>query len=837
MDIAESMMQRFRAGSRSKTKYSPSKEDILNTIEQFGGKTVGVDSPSNGYNNNRINQHHHSNVMDNQDSSKVDFIENTQPLGGSFTHSYSTEWERLFGKPNFLKALRNHGLRGNLRSSRFRSICWKLYLEVLLEDKSNWLIKTREWRQKYDDLKNNLIINPRKAVDSAHDLSLNNPLSQAEESPWNRFFQDNELRLTIKQDVIRTYPRIEFFQSNQVRNMMVDILFIYAKLNIDLSYRQGMHELLAPLIFVLHCDHQAFLHACEIESIGEMIRELMDPMYIEHDAYAMFCQVMATVEPWYTTKDAPTPKGKDIFNVQPFARPQDLNPSNVIITKLTRIQDYILKKYDVELHLHLERLEIVPQIYGIRWVRLLFGREFPMQDLLMLWDAIFSDGIGFDLVDYVFVSMLLYVRDLLLNSDYPNCMNTLMRYPPVGDVHYFVDKSLYLREPNQYPKPPSYSYQTVNQAQSSRNRATTTTNTNASANKSRSSMMTGFSSLTRKINSRPRTLSVRNSPKKMTKSSSEPMNLQTDISPVTPPCQEKRGSTASLSKVEDTMLRSTPSTSSLMPRSVASTPAGYSPDDSRTSSPTRYASLPSKGRIKSKRSSRQEQDINTKMAYVQGKLNEFEAMCKYCASKLDIHIENLQDILHAQSLPVGEDEVLLSIAGVKQVRDILKGTLKFSRNLLDEDKIEITDNYYREEPCILTPDSDVADSAAAAAAINTTTTTTTAINTSINSATNNITNVATQRDSELFGRASLYDYKRRSRLKGVYSNDSSPGHNEMLNREVELIAYVRHDQNGAADPVNYVDAAADTGGSMHPRARQSEYGCHSHQYGSNTRTS
>lgn len=26
---------------------------------------------------------------------------------------------------------------------------------------------------------------------------------------------------------------------------------------------QGMHELLAPIIFVLHCDHQAFLHASE----------------------------------------------------------------------------------------------------------------------------------------------------------------------------------------------------------------------------------------------------------------------------------------------------------------------------------------------------------------------------------------------------------------------------------------------------------------------------------------------------------------------------------------------------------------------------------------------
>lgn len=50
-----------------------------------------------------------------------------------------------------------------------------------------------------------LIVNPRKSEETQDtDVKLNNPLSQAEESPWNRFFQDNELRLTIKQDVIRT---------------------------------------------------------------------------------------------------------------------------------------------------------------------------------------------------------------------------------------------------------------------------------------------------------------------------------------------------------------------------------------------------------------------------------------------------------------------------------------------------------------------------------------------------------------------------------------------------------------------------------------------------------
>lgn len=36
------------------------------------------------------------------------------------------------------------------------------------------------------------------------------------QSPWNRFFQDNELRLTIKQDVIRTYAFILLFTSVSV---------------------------------------------------------------------------------------------------------------------------------------------------------------------------------------------------------------------------------------------------------------------------------------------------------------------------------------------------------------------------------------------------------------------------------------------------------------------------------------------------------------------------------------------------------------------------------------------------------------------------------------------
>ena len=36
--------------------------------------------------------------------------------------------------------------------------------------------------------------------------------------------------------------------------MMEDILFCYVKENPDLGYRQGMHELLAPILFVMNAE-------------------------------------------------------------------------------------------------------------------------------------------------------------------------------------------------------------------------------------------------------------------------------------------------------------------------------------------------------------------------------------------------------------------------------------------------------------------------------------------------------------------------------------------------------------------------------------------------------
>jgi hypothetical protein len=45
-----------------------------------------------------------------------------------------------------------------------------------------------------------------------------------------------------------------------------------------------------------------------------------------------------------------------------------------------------------------------------RWIRLLFGREFPFEDVLGLWDVLFAEDPALELIDFICVAMLLRVR-------------------------------------------------------------------------------------------------------------------------------------------------------------------------------------------------------------------------------------------------------------------------------------------------------------------------------------------------------------------------------------------------------------------------------------------
>uniref|UniRef100_A0A8C0PAG3 TBC1 domain family member 5 n=1 Tax=Canis lupus familiaris TaxID=9615 RepID=A0A8C0PAG3_CANLF len=666
------------------------------------------------------------------DSNKNGRRSSTLDSDGTF-NSYRKEWEELFVNNNYLATIRQKGINGQLRSSRFRSICWKLFLCVLPQDKSQWISRIKELRAWYSNIKEIHITNPRKVV-GQQDLMINNPLSQDEGSLWNKFFQDKELRSMIEQDVKRTFPEMQFFQQENVRKILTDVLFCYARENEQLLYKQGMHELLAPIVFILHCDHQAFLHASESAQPSEEMKTLLNPEYLEHDAYAMFSQLMETAEPWFSTFEHDGQKGKEtLMTPIPFARPQDLGPTIAIVTKVNQIQDHLLKKHDIELYMHLNRLEIAPQIYGLRWVRLLFGREFPLQDLLVVWDALFADGLSLSLVDYIFIAMLLYIRDALISSNYQTCLGLLMHYPLIGDVHSLILKALFLRDPKRNPRPVTYQFHPnldyykargadlMNKSRTNAKGAPLNINkvSNSLINFGRkliSPAMTtpssasgpvpaggGGSSSTTVVSTRtlaevPRhhlQQQQQQQQQRLMKSESMPVQLNKgDVvtgsdAQVSVPVQTLTDLQGQSSKT----ISSSPSTESL--------PGGReftgSPPSSATKKDSFFSNI-SRSRSHSKTMGRKEseEELEAQISFLQGQLNDLDAMCKYCAKVMDTHLVNIQDVILQENLEK-EDQILVSLAGLKQIKDILKGSLRFNQSQLEaeeNEQITISDDHY-----------------------------------------------------------------------------------------------------------------------------------------------
>ncbi|KAL8809641.1 MAG: hypothetical protein Q9200_003241 [Gallowayella weberi] len=250
---------------------------------------------------------------------------------------------------------------------------------------------------------------------------------------------DEELRAEIFQDVERCMPENLYFRLPSTQSMLLDILFIYCKLNPDVGYRQGMHEVLAPILWVISRDaidpeapnNARTAHVPEYRLIGECF----DGHFTEHDTFTLFGIVMQTVKSFYEVGDV----------TQTSSSPATNSP---IVERSRRIHEVYLRQADAELAAHLTTIEILPQIFLIRWIRLLFGREFPLDHVLALWDTLFAEDPTLDLVDLVCVSMLLRIKWELLDADYSEALTLLLRYPlprSPNEPSTFVSDAIYLR--------------------------------------------------------------------------------------------------------------------------------------------------------------------------------------------------------------------------------------------------------------------------------------------------------------------------------------------------------------------------------------------------------
>ncbi|KOM40748.1 hypothetical protein LR48_Vigan04g094600 [Vigna angularis] len=124
---------------------------------------------------------------------------------------------------------------------------------------------------------------------------------------------------------------------------------------------------------------------------------------------------------------------------------------------------HLLSHVDSSLHAHLVDLGVEPQYFAFRWLRVLFGREFSLSNLLIIWDEIFlSDNskvekhvednadCGFRIfnssrgafISTMAVAMMLHLRSSLLAAENPTtCLQRLLNFPENTDIEKLIEKA------------------------------------------------------------------------------------------------------------------------------------------------------------------------------------------------------------------------------------------------------------------------------------------------------------------------------------------------------------------------------------------------------------
>ncbi|KAL8152574.1 hypothetical protein V2J09_010334 [Rumex salicifolius] len=239
-----------------------------------------------------------------------------------------------------------------------------------------------------------------------HDVSSeDHPLSLGEASEWHKFFEYTEIAQQIDRDLQRTHPEMKYFsadtsQGKKTKEAMRNILFLFAKLNPTTRYVQGMNEVLAPIYYIFSTDSNE-----------------QNAANAEADSFACFVRLLSD-------------------SVDHFCQQLDNNTSVGILSTLSRLKD-ILKANDEQLWNHLEfKSRVNPQFYAFRWITLLLTQEFEFNTILRIWDSLLSHPIGVqDMLLRICCAMLLCVKSRLLNGDFAANLNLLQHYPEINMEH------------------------------------------------------------------------------------------------------------------------------------------------------------------------------------------------------------------------------------------------------------------------------------------------------------------------------------------------------------------------------------------------------------------
>ena len=295
-----------------------------------------------------------------------------------------------------------------------RAYIWKILLNYLPEEPKMWEATLTEKRNQYNNYK---LFIEKKLEKELKDKNYKSrdTLEQIIKDVYRTntqiafFFEPtNKKNVGNKEEFIKMFERrknctfnnIDEIYYNEKENeihadVLKRILFIYTVFCPDISYHQGMNELLAPIYYCYSYD----------KTYTEETEE-----NIEADSFWSFHYLMSKVS-------------------QSFVSAND---------KGLEIKSFIFQKclefVDDEIYKNLQRLNIRSEYYCYKWFILLFSQEFEINDLLKLWDLIFSHEDKYYYVVYIGIAILLMKKDVIVNGEMVDVMQSLQNFQDLNII-------------------------------------------------------------------------------------------------------------------------------------------------------------------------------------------------------------------------------------------------------------------------------------------------------------------------------------------------------------------------------------------------------------------
>lgn len=309
-----------------------------------------------------------------------------------------------------------------------RSLVWKINLRYLPKNYEAWDNFVTKKREEYNDIKSSFI--------KKLNIEVEYRLLESEEAGYLNL-TDRKLLEEIDKDIRRTHSNMHFFympskNKDKIENQEIEemielkknmdsvrsvlqiyrkdaskwetnsdvltrVLFIFAKLNDDIGYVQGMNEILAPIYYCFFPEQE---NPSNVEH-GDQLEFEAD---IEADSFWAFSQLMEDIKPVFT-------KSKD-------------SKSDGIFNRLAVLSDF-LKIVDKDLHCHLARIKLDFDLFAFKWVILLFTQEFMLPEVLRIWDAVLSDQNRYKVIYVIALSILVAKRAALLCQDFSGCLKEM----------------------------------------------------------------------------------------------------------------------------------------------------------------------------------------------------------------------------------------------------------------------------------------------------------------------------------------------------------------------------------------------------------------------------